>query len=305
VFFDNLQVVHNRGPLLSEDHYYPFGLRLQGISSLAAGKLENKKKFNKGSELQHQEFSDGSGLEWYDTHFRNLDPQLGRWNQIDPKIEEGQERWSPYAAMANNPVLLNDPDGDCPICLVPIILGLLTTATPANPPSSLPAQHRTAAASKSWDNAVHARDVHLVGSLLSGGGKALVSAIDNTYQKLSRPAESNETQSTSTQQSSNNNSSTRSSNKLQPDKEATGDHTTYKRDENGNVYKYQEWSKNDKNPNGFDAGKRYDGGKANGQPGAPHVNKTTGEAVPTPHVQGKDIPGGVRPAKSEEIPTKN
>ncbi|MDP1765229.1 MAG: RHS repeat-associated core domain-containing protein, partial [Sediminibacterium sp.] len=112
VFFDNLQVIQNRGPLLSEDHYSAFGLTMAGISSKAAGKLENKYKFNKGSEFQHQEFSDGSGLEWYDTHFRNLDPQLGRWWQVDPKPNESE---SPYASMGNNPILRNDPLGDTSI----------------------------------------------------------------------------------------------------------------------------------------------------------------------------------------------
>gem|GEM_PF-3558583 len=112
VFFDNLQLIHTRGPLLEETHYYPFGLTMAGISSQSAGKLENLFRFNKGSELQHKEFSDGSGLEIYDTYFRQLDPQLGRWNQIDPKIEKGQESLSPYESMGNDPILYNDPKGD-------------------------------------------------------------------------------------------------------------------------------------------------------------------------------------------------
>ncbi|MEJ7768062.1 MAG: RHS repeat-associated core domain-containing protein, partial [Chitinophagaceae bacterium] len=87
-------------------------LTMAGISSKAAGGLENKRRFNEGSELQSEEFSDGSGLEWYDVKARFYDPQLGRFMQVDPESdEEDQESWEPYQYGLNNPISHNDPDG--------------------------------------------------------------------------------------------------------------------------------------------------------------------------------------------------
>ncbi|MEJ0101410.1 MAG: DUF6443 domain-containing protein [Bacteroidota bacterium] len=105
VFFDNLQVTHIRGPLVEETHYYPFGLTMSGISSkaLKSNYSENKAKFN-GIELNND-----FDINMYDAHFRNLDPQIGRFWQIDPKPNE---RVSAYAAMLNNPILFSDPLGD-------------------------------------------------------------------------------------------------------------------------------------------------------------------------------------------------
>jgi RHS repeat-associated protein len=88
-------------------------------------------------------------------------------------------------------------------------------------------------------------------------------------------------------------SEVRGGNKLKPDPNAQGPHTTFKTDpKTGKVTGYTTWQPNPRNPSGFDPRKRVDvrpGGRAH-------------RGVPTPHVQGKRIPNGVRPARKNELP---
>jgi RHS repeat-associated protein len=109
VYFDDLRIEHTKGPIQEETHYYPFGLTMAGISDKAAGGLENKYKYN-GKELQHNEFSDGGGLEEYDYGARMQDPQLGIWHNTDP-LTEKYFGYSPYNYCMNNPIALVDPNG--------------------------------------------------------------------------------------------------------------------------------------------------------------------------------------------------
>ena len=93
---------------------------MSGISSKAAGKLENRRKFNEGTEL-NTDFD----ISLYETDFRSYDPQIGRFLQID-ELSEADFAWSPYVYSNNNPILLNDPTG----------LTSDSTITPSPPPPS-------------------------------------------------------------------------------------------------------------------------------------------------------------------------
>ena len=86
-------------------------------------------------------------------------------------------------------------------------------------------------------------------------------------------------------------------NKVQPHPDAEGPHTTWKKDpQTGEITRHETYKPNPRNPSGFDKVQSTD------LKGAPHVNKKTGDVIPTPHTQGKNIPGGVRPATPDEIP---
>ena len=101
MFFDNLQVRHDRGRIIEENHYYAHGLKIAAISSKAYGALNN----NYGYQGDFSEMDDDLG--WNDFELRSYDPQIGRFLQNDPYDQFA----SGYVGMGNDPVNNVDPSG--------------------------------------------------------------------------------------------------------------------------------------------------------------------------------------------------
>ncbi|HEX2607522.1 MAG TPA: DUF6443 domain-containing protein [Flavisolibacter sp.] len=101
VYFDNLQVIHTRGPLLEESHYYPYGLKIAGISSRAAGNPLNRYGYQGAFSEEEPE------TDYNEFALRRYDAQTGRWTGVDPYDQFA----SPYVGMGGNPVSEVDEDG--------------------------------------------------------------------------------------------------------------------------------------------------------------------------------------------------
>lgn len=101
---DNNNLVDNyTADVIQYSDYYPFGMQMEGRK----GGNNDYRYGYQGSE-KDDEFHNSEGTS-YTTHFRQLDPRLGRWLSIDPKATAWE---SPYVSMGNNPIIYSDVLGD-------------------------------------------------------------------------------------------------------------------------------------------------------------------------------------------------
>ena len=81
------------------NHYYPFGMNMEGNWNGAAG--SNKYQYN------GKEWNDDFGLGLNDYGFRMYDPAIGRFPMVDP-LAEVYKNQNPYTYAANNPISFID-----------------------------------------------------------------------------------------------------------------------------------------------------------------------------------------------------
>lgn len=99
--------------VVNAQYYYPFG---SAMKTWKADGEDYRFGFS-GMENDNEAKGDGNS---YTTEFRQYDPRIGRWLSPDPLMAQFPS-WSPYVYAFDNPILMNDPDGDAPPTIKEII----------------------------------------------------------------------------------------------------------------------------------------------------------------------------------------
>ncbi len=100
--------------VLQRNYYYPFGMNLVGMVDKpqhpnASQYQYNGKELNTDFDINLNDY----GARWYDS-------SIARWTSVDALAEHpNQIDKSPYAYAWNSPIVLDDPDGNCPKCETP------------------------------------------------------------------------------------------------------------------------------------------------------------------------------------------
>ena len=97
-------VLDGNGSVVETRDHYPFGLEMPGRSFVSGQKTREN--------FTGHELDDESGLVYAGARYYM--PGIGRWASVDP-LADMYASHSPYNYVLNNPLILTDPTGECPI----------------------------------------------------------------------------------------------------------------------------------------------------------------------------------------------
>ncbi|WP_254844872.1 RHS repeat-associated core domain-containing protein [Leptospira santarosai] len=302
-------VLDDEGNTLSQIQYQPYG-----ETFVQRGDLNFSPKYNS------QELDRESGFYFFNARY--YDPGIARFTSADTIIdgEFDTQGWNRFSYVKGNPIGAKDPTGHL-AQLIPIAVrvgqGLaaagmaLCSSGKINCGDIVPNK-----ADKPRDTSISPNDAKQIEksgldplNAKKGSQKSIGEDSKNGSNDGGKSGVSNKGNNTGNGSGKSDIGSTRSSNKLAPYKDSPNDkikasgvghHTSFKQDKDGNIYKYETYGKT--KTGHFDPKKRFDGGQPDGSIGKPHTNSITKKDISTPHVQGKNISGGVRDPRSNELP---
>ncbi|AVV80773.1 Virulence plasmid 65kDa B protein [Leptospira santarosai] len=305
-------VLDDEGNTLSQIQYQPYG-----ETFVQRGDLNFSPKYNS------QELDRESGFYFYNARY--YDPGIARFTSADTIIdgEFDTQGWNRFSYVKGNPIGAKDPTGHLGQ-LIPVAVrvgqGLaaagmaLCSSGKINCGDIVP--NNPNKADKPRDTSISPNDAKQIEksgldplNAKKGSQKSIGEDSKNGSNDGGKSGVSNKGNNTGNGSGKSDIGSTRSSNKLAPYKDSPNDkikasgvghHTSFKQDKDGNIYKYETYGKT--KTGHFDPKKRFDGGQPDGSIGKPHTNKITEKVYGTPHVQGKNISGGVRDPRSNELP---
>jgi RHS repeat-associated protein len=281
VWFDDLHIEHYTSEVLEEDHYYPFGLTVQTLNN-STNITKNDIKF------QSQKHDDDLGINIYSFKYREHDPTIGRFWQVDPLAAEYVHN-SPYAFSENKVTGHVELEGLEAVGVLEGIEVVESMAPAAEAATSTAARSGTATLSfkphESFVEMIERKQVENFSTIVNVAIQS-APAIGRFAEKtvaVAKELVKNYEEAHKTSEKAKGRGANRT-----PDPDAVGDHTVI--NENGTTT----YTRNDNNPNKNNAGAGFETKKRVDYKGAGHVDKKTGKNTPTPHVQEG---GNVRPAE--------
>jgi RHS repeat-associated protein len=289
-----------------EDSQTFFGANYQSFGSTMTGRTFSSDKYRYGfNGKENDNEVKGQGAQ-QDYGMRIYDPRLGRFLSVDPLFKDFPELTT-YQFASNTPIQAIDLDGlesqqetygndkIIPVITipasstlqVPIIPGSLDYLSKGSIPESDPiTEALIAGAEIIMEEFVEPILIALKGQDLEGekvtGAQRAVAIINFiTTGKTGK-------------------SGGKKLNKVEPNKSAAGDHSSFKTDKNGKMTRYETYKKQDnpQDPKPFKKEKAVDVDPNS----KPHYDKKTKKFVDAPHTT--DSKGNTKPSSPDELPKK-